>query len=142
MSVDPIRQGSEGFDLRNRFVNSTAIVGSPALAAETIIAQIQFTEQEALLSGAWLDGWCSFTVGTSGTAIQLRIRRTNLAGAVVVATGALTGGIAAAALVAQDVEGVDTGIAIGGQVYVLTLQVTGGAAASTVSAVSFKGIAV
>jgi hypothetical protein len=139
VSVDPIRVGGETLNLANRFVFTSAIVGSPALAAETIIAQLQITENEQVVSGVWLDGWAAFTVGTSGSAVQLRIRRTNVAGQIVANSGALTGGVAAAALLAQDCGGVDTGLAsIGGQIYVLTLQVTAGAAVSTVTAVVFK----
>lgn len=140
MSVDPVRLGIETADLSKRFVASTTVVASPATNAETIIASITISEPEAIAAGILLSGWAAFTVGTSGTAIRMRIRRTNVAGTVVADSGALTGGVAAAALMAQDVEGVDVPSASQGDVYVLTLQVTGGAAASTVSAVALKAI--
>jgi len=131
-------QSSNQIDLSPRFVTTTTVVASPAAAAETIIASITIPNlgDNPLASGIDLSGWAAFTVGTSGTAITLRIRQTNVAGTIVGNTGALTGGIAAAALVAQDVEGFDT--APGVAVYVLTLQVTAGSAASTVSAVKLR----
>lgn len=138
----PIRYDSQGLDLSKRVQVTTAITGSPAAAAETIIATLVLTgfADTAIISGIELSGWAAFTVGTSGTACTMRIRQTNVAGTVIATTGALTGGIAAAALVAQDVEGFDAGAGVG--TYVLTLQVTAGAAASTVSATKLRAILV
>jgi hypothetical protein len=138
---DPIQLDVSRVDLTHRFPASTVVVASPAAAAETIIAQLAITESEAIVAGVELNGWAALTVGATGTAVRLRIRRTNLAGAVVADTGALTGGIAAAGLVAQDVAGIDPAPVPAGQVYVLTLQVTGGSGVSTVSAVSLNAIA-
>lgn len=138
----PIGENAAGLDLSQRAAATTAIVGSPALAAETIIASLTLNTDEQIMSGVMLRGFAAFTVGTSGTAVTLRIRRTNVAGAVVATTGALTGGIAAAGLVAETILGFDTGAAVTGQVYVLTLQVTSGAAASTVSAVELDALVV
>jgi hypothetical protein len=129
-------------DLSQRAAATTAVVGSPALAAETIIASLTLNTDEQISSGIMLRGFAAFTVGTSGTAVTLRIRRTNAAGTQVATTGALTGGIAAGNLVAETILAFDTGAALTGQVYVLTLQVTGGAAASTVSAVEFDALVV
>lgn len=129
-------------DLSQRAAATTAVVGSPALAAETIIASLTLNTDEQISSGIMLRGFAAFTVGTSGTAVTLRIRRTNVAGTQVATTGALTGGIAAGNLVAETILAFDTGAALTGQVYVLTLQVTGGAAASTVSAVEFDALIV
>jgi hypothetical protein len=134
-----INESADALDLRPRFVVSTAVVGSPALAAETIIAQTAAIGDVAVLQGVDLRGWASFTVGTTGTAVRLRLRQTNVAGTVVADTSALTAGIAAAALVSQDVEGFDAAAVVPTQVYVLTLQVTGGSAVSTVSAVKLSG---
>lgn len=142
MSTDPIRAVAEGIDLHNRFVRSTSVVASPAAAAETIICQLTVAEPEAVVQGILLSGWAAFTVGTSGTACRLRIRQTSVAGTVKADTGALTGGVAAANLLAQDVEGEDTAPVLPGQIYCLTLQVTAGAAASTVSAVRLQAIVV
>lgn len=138
----PIRYDSQGLDLTKRVQVTTAITGSPALAAETIIATLALTgfSDTPIVSGIDLSGWAAFTVGTSGTAITMRIRQTNVSGTVVATSGPLTGGIAAAALVAQDVEAFDAGAGVG--TYVLTLQVTGGAAASTVSATKLRAILV
>lgn len=142
MGIDPIRYDSANVDMRNRFYVSKTIVASPATNAETIIAQLTVTEDVQLDEGVWLHGWAAFTVGTSGTACRLRIRRATVAGTVVADTGAVTGGIAAANLVTMSVDDFDAGATLGGQVYCLTLQVTAGAAASTVSATTLKAIAV
>jgi hypothetical protein len=132
---DPIKLSSALVDLSARFKRTTAIVGSPALAAETIIASLTIADDLVVAQGVRVEGWAAYTVGTSGTAATLRLRQTNVAGTVVATTGALTGGIAAAALVAQDVAGFDAAPVLPGQIYVMTLQVTAGSAASTVSAV-------
>jgi hypothetical protein len=135
-----IKSSSNAVDLSPRFVVTTAITGSPAAAAETIIATLTLPQfgDPTIVSGIDLSGWATLTVGTNGTALTFRIRQTGLAGTVVVTSGALTGGVAAAGLVAQDIEGFDATPGIG--VYVLTLQVTAGSAASTVSAVKLRGI--
>lgn len=138
----PISTTSSEIDLSQRAAATTAIVGSPALAAETIVASLTLNTDQAILSGVMLRGFIAFTVGTSGTAVTLRIRRTNVSGTVVATTGALTGGIAAAGLVAETILGFDTNVPGTGQVYVLTLQVTSGAAASTVSATEFDALIV
>jgi hypothetical protein len=135
-----INEAADALDLRPRFVVSTAVVASPAAAAETIIAQTGAIGDVAVLQGVLLSGWAAFTVGTTGTAARLRLRQTNVAGTVIADTGAVTGGIAAANLVAQDVEGFDAAAVAPAQVYVLTLQVTGGSAVSTVSAVKLSGL--
>lgn len=132
-------QAVQDHDLSPRFKSSSTIAGSPALAAETIVCQI--TGLDAALpcaSGVFLSGVASFTVGTSGTAVRLRIRQgtTVGAGTVIADTGALTGGVAATNLLSQDLQGFDTsaaGLAITSTSYHLSLQVTAGAAASTVS---------
>ena len=138
----PLNENAAGLDLTARAAATTSVVGSPAAAAETIIASLTLNTDETILSGIMLRGFAAFTVGTSGTATTLRIRRTNVSGTVVATTGALTGGIAAGNLVAETILGFDTGAALTGQVYVLTLQVTSGSAASTVSAVEFDALIV
>lgn len=139
---EPIKLDSTFVDLSQRFKRSTTVVASPALAAETIIASVTIPDDLAVASGVRLEGWAAFTVGTTGVSTQLRIRQTNVAGTVKADTGALTGGVAAAALLAQDVIGFDTAPALPGQVYVLTLQVASATAASTVSAVYLSAIVV
>jgi hypothetical protein len=140
MPTDPINTSVRFIDLTDRIKVTTTIVASPALAAETIIAQLTPISNLTIVTGVDLSGWVAYTVGTSGTAVELRIRQTGLAGAVKADTGALTGSQhGAAILTADDVEGFDTAPAAG-QVYVLTMQVTAGAAVSTVSAVKLRAI--
>lgn len=132
----PIKQDSQFLDLSKRIQTYSTVDASPAAASETVIATLTLTgfADTAVISGIKLSGWAAFTVGTNGTAVRLRIRQTSVGGTVKADTGALTGGIAAANLVAQDVEGFDSGAGVG--TYVLTLTVTAGSAASTVSALS------
>lgn len=133
----PIRTSSAVVDLSVRFPVTTAVVGSPALAAETIIASLAIPQfgDITVVSGILLQGWAAYTVGTSGTAVTFRIRQTNVAGTIVVSTGALTGSQHGAAILsADDITGYDVTPGVG--VYCLTMQVTAGSAGSTVSAVS------
>lgn len=134
---------AQEIDFGSRFYTSSAIVGSPAAATETIVCQITGIDGFlAVAKGIFLSGVVSFTVGTSGTAIRVRIRQGTTAGAgtVIADTNALTGGVAAGNLLSQDLQNTDTNAA-GGAVpqvtsYHLSLQVTGGAATSTVSQVN------
>jgi hypothetical protein len=120
----------------NRSFRTHAVVASPALAAETIIAQLTNVGTDGPTQAVLLQGWAAFTVGTTGTAVRLRLRADSLTGTLVADSGAVTGGIAAAALVQENVQGDDAPGDVDGKTYVMTLQVTGGSAASTVSAVS------
>ena len=142
MPVVPIQETSAGIDLQARVPVSATVVASPAAASETIIAQIQLTGDVAVQRSVIVRGFAAFTVGTSGTAVRLRLRQTNVSGTVIGDTGALTGGIAAGNLVVENVAGVDASPSNTGQVYVMTLTVTAGAAASTVSAVELDAIVV
>jgi hypothetical protein len=134
----PIRYDSQGLDLSKRVQVTTGITGSPAAAAETIIATLVLVgfADTAIITGVDLSGWAAFTVGTNGTAVTLRIRQTNVAGTIIANSGALTAGIAAAGLAAQDIEGFDAGAGVA--TYVLTMQVTAGSAISTVSATKLR----
>jgi hypothetical protein len=140
MPVEPIARTALGIDLSARFPVTTAITGSPATSAETIIATLTIANfaNIAVVSGIQLSGWVAYTVGTSGTAVQIRIRQTNVSGTVIVASGALAK--TAAQLYVDDVAGTDAGAGVG--VYVLTMIVTSGAAISTVSATSLSAIVV
>ncbi len=141
--IQPIQQSARQLDLSSRFVFTTTVVASPAASAETIIAQLTITENIAAITGVDLTGWAAYTVGTNGTAVQLRLRQTQVAGTLVAASGALTGSQHGAAILsADDIEGFDTAPVLPGQVYVLTMQVTAGSAASTVSAVKLRAIVV
>ena len=134
-------QSANTLDLSPRCQSSSTVVGSPATNAETVVCQITGLDgQLSAASGVFLSGGASLTVGTSGTAVTVRIRTGTTAGSgtVIASTGALTGGIAAGNLISQDIQGFDTaasgGTAIASTSYCLTVQVTGGAATSTVSA--------
>jgi len=141
--ADPIRITSSGVDLSDRFAASTTVVASPAAAAETIIASLTLAGNLSVKLGVLLTGWAAYTVGTSGTAVQLKLRQTNVSGTTVAASGAMTGSQHGAAILsADDVQGLDASPVFPGQVYVLTMQVTAGAAASTVSAVFLSAFAI
>lgn len=143
MPVQPIETNAQLSDWSLRVVDTTTVQNSPiAAAAETVIATLAIPQfgGTAIVQKIYLQGWAALTVGGSGTAVTLRIRQTNVSGTVVVTTGALTGGIAAAALIAQDVCGSDAtpGVAT----YVLTAQVTNGATNTTISAVQLLALIV
>lgn len=131
MPVAPITASAVGLDLSARFAGSSTVGASPALAAETIIGTLTLATFGAIqvVGGIRLQGWAAFTVGTSGVGATLRIRQTNVTGAVVVTSGAIT--VTAAALEEIGVLGADAAPGVG--VYVLTLQIASGAAVSTVS---------
>lgn len=139
---EPIRQSAVGLDLSSRIVDTTVVTASPALAAETIIATLTLPAfgGPTVVQKVYLDAWAAFTIGTTATAVTLRLRQTNASGTIVASTGALTAGVAAAALIQQDIAGSDATPGVG--TYVLTLQVTSATAASTVSAVSLRAIVV
>lgn len=139
----PITENVARVDLSARMAITTTVVASPAAAAETVIASLTIANFNdlAVVSGIDLTGWAAYTVGTNGTAVQLRIRQTGVAGTLVAATGALTGSQHGAAILsADDCEGFDAGAGVG--VYVLTMQVTAGSAASTVSAVKLRALVI
>jgi len=143
MPTEPITRNVLGLDLSGRFFFTTTVVASPAASAETIIASLTIPANIAAVTGVDLTGWAAYTVGTNGTAVQLRLRQTSAVGTLVAASGALTGSQHGAAILsADDIEGFDTAPVLPGQVYVLTMQVTAGSAASTVSAVKLRAIVV
>lgn len=128
-------------DFSSRIAHSSVVAASPSAATETTIASVTIPGDIAVVTGVYLVGWAAFTVGASGTAANMRIRRTDTSGTIVAATGATTGGIAAGNLVDQNVNGLNASPAAS-QVYVLTLTITAGGAASTVSAVSLFALAI
>src|SRR5436190_15842434 len=93
---------SEALDLTDRVKVTTTVVASPAAAAETIIAGTAALGNLRAGQSVMLDGWAAYTVGTNGTAVQLRVRQTNIAGTVVANTGALTGSQHGAAILSAD----------------------------------------
>jgi hypothetical protein len=136
----PLRVNVANTDLSARFPVTTTVGASPSAAAETIIGTLNIPNfgDTVVVSGIQLTGWAAYTVGTSGTAVTLRVRQTNVSGTVVVSTGALSK--TAGNLYVDDISGTDA--APGAAVYVLTMQVTAGAAASTVSALTLQAIVV
>lgn len=130
----PIKADSINLNQLARDAIYTTVDASPSAATETVIATLAIPSfaDIPVISGIRVSGWAALTVGTSGVSIRLRIRQTNVSGTVKADTGVLTGGIAAGNLVAQDVEGFDSGAGVG--TYVLTLTIGSGAATSTVSA--------
>lgn len=128
----PIQYSGEHVDMSPRFFYSQAVAGSPALAAETIICTLTATGDLAVVKGVCLEGWFSFTVGTSGVSATVKLRQTNTSGTTIATTGALT--VTAGNLYSFGIQGIDTAPVLPSQVYVMTLTVGSGAAASTVSA--------
>lgn len=129
-----------GLDLSPRVFTTATVAASPAAATETIIATLTISGDLRINSGVLLLGSAAFTVGTDGTAANLRIRRTDASGTVVYATGATNGGVLAATqLTNLTAQGFDANLTVP-QVYVLTLTVTAASAASTVSAASLVAI--
>lgn len=127
-------------DLSVRFPVTTTVGASPSAASETVIGTLTVPSfgDTAVVSGIIVMGWAAYTVGTSGTAVTLKIRQTNVSGTTVVSTGALTR--AAGNLAADDVNGFDSGAGVG--TYVLTMTVTAGAGTSTVSALYLAAVVV
>jgi hypothetical protein len=131
---DPIERSASTLDMSRRFLETHAVVGSPALAAETTVASLTIPDDLVITEGIFLEAWCAFTVGTSGTGANLKIHHTNAAGATIAATGLVT--VTAANLMTLSAQGIDAVAVLPGQIYIVTLTVAAGAAVSTVSAVS------
>lgn len=88
--------------------------------AETVIATLAGVDTTPEGDQVILEGFAQITTGASTTGLQLRVRRTNLAGAQVGATAQVAAGAAAAQALAIQVADVP-GEQAGGQ-YVLTAQ--------------------
>lgn len=130
---EPLHLSAVNLDQSPRFAQSSAVVGSPATNAITSICAVTVPNFGALtvVTGVQLEGWCAFTVGTSGVSALLQIRQTGTAGAVIATTGLLT--VVAANLVTFAVQGIDTAPLAAG-VWIIALTIGSGAAISTVSA--------
>lgn len=131
MANDPIQISGSTIDLTKRLVSSNTVVGSPAAAAETTVASVTIPAGVSF-STVVLGGYAAYTVGTSGTGVNLKIHQTNAAGTTVVASGLITS--TAANLDARGVTAVDTSPG-STTTYILTMTVANGSAVSTVSAV-------
>lgn len=136
----PTRLLADAIDLSPRVIRSGTVAASPAAATETTICTLTVNRDLQMGLGIVLYGFAAFTVGTSGTAVQLRIRQTDTSGTVVKASGATTR--TAANLGSMSILGVDTAPVLPNQVYVLTMTVTSGSAASTVSAAELVAVVV
>jgi hypothetical protein len=136
----PFQQSAAVLDLSPRLFKTAAVVASPAAATETIIASLTINQDIQVSTGVLLFGWAAFTAGTSAVGGQLKIRRTDVSGATVKDSGAVT--VVATKLYAPDIVAFDVFQAAPGAVYVLTLTMASGAAESTVSAVSLVALAV
>lgn len=121
-------------------VQTNVIVASPAAAAETIVATtgaINPPNDAAVFLLFW---FCELTIGTSGTALNAKIRR----GAALTSTLINVGQartVAAGNLVSFSGYYFDTPGAVAEVQYSLTLQVTAGAAASTLTDVCLLALA-
>jgi len=135
----PERLDGRAVNLAGRLAYSVAVAGSPAAAAETVIATVAVPTNVQTFQAVELEAWAAFTVGTSGVTAEMRIRQTNVNGTVVADSGLAT--VTAGNLYERSIIGADAAPGPG-QVYVLTLQVGSGAAASTVSAVYFRALSI
>ena len=136
-------------DLTPRFASSNTVVGSPATNAATNVCQVTgLPTDTAVGTGVFLTGCVSLTVGTSGTAVTVKIRQGTTAGSgtTIASSGAITGGISAGNLISQDLQGLDAGVtgfgANASGSYFLEVTITGGAATSTVSQANLTAIVV
>jgi len=143
MPLEPITRTVRGDDFTPRFTQTTTVVASPVDNTETIIASLTLADNASPVSGIELIAFAAFTIGTSGTAGNLKIRRTNASGTTIAATGLVTAGVWAATQLAElYVAGFDTAPTLPGQIYVATLTITAGAAASTVSGLYLRALTV
>lgn len=110
---------------------TTTIQNSPiAAAAETVIGTVQVTTDAA--SVVAIMGFVTLTVGTSGTAVVVRIRADSLTGTVVQSSGGLTAVAANASNFM--ITGSPAALEIAARTFVLTCQVTAGAANTNITA--------
>jgi hypothetical protein len=137
---EAIKYGAASIDLSERVFRTGAVVASPAAAAETIVASLTIAADLAVMEGILLAGFGAYTVGTAGVSVNLRIRRTNVTGTIIKATGAMTR--AAAALDSDTLVTFDTGPSLPNQVYVLTATVASASAETTFSAVELIAVVV
>lgn len=140
MTALPLRLSAAGLDLSPRVKRTATVVASPADATETIIASLTVAENIATELGVVLVGFAAFTVGTTGVSVNLRVRKTDVSGTILRATGATTA--TAADLDSRSLVAVDTAPTLPNQVYVLTMAVGSATAASTVSAVELVAFVV
>lgn len=118
--------------VRMASVFSNAIVGSPALAAETIICTTGAINLAVDNAQVLLVAFVEMTIGTSGVLLTLRLRRGSALTSTLVNVG--NGAtVAATNVVRHSMCYADSPGVVAGVQYSLTAQVGSGAAASTVS---------
>lgn len=141
-SIQPIpnRLTGAAVDLSPRVVRSATVVGSPAAAAETVIASVTLPAVVTVNYGVIVIGTAAWTAGTDGTTFNLKLRQTGTSGTTLIASGLED--LAATKLASRTLTAFDASPTIPGQVYVLTLTTTLGSAVSTVSAVSLTAIVI
>lgn len=103
-------------------------------AVEGVIATLPaFSENQAgeFAQGVVLQAGLNVLIGTGGTALVLRIRKTSLTGALVGVAQTIT--VTAASVVQVGIDELDPTLVQPGVVYVLTGQVTSASANSTVN---------
>src|SRR6266496_3446213 len=122
MSPNPIQVAGVSVDLSGRWFENHTVVASPAAAAETIICSLTLPKDLTIAKGVFLEAFAAFTVGTSGTNGNLRIRQTDASGTIIYASGGVT--MAAASLQNLGGQGLDAAPSLTGQVYVVTLTIT------------------
>lgn len=129
----PLKWDASVVSLGSRFFRSATVAASPAAATETIIASLTVDADLVVQKGIQVQAFAAYLLGASGTSSNVRIRKTDVSGTILKATGVILG--TAADLLARSLVAFDTSPVLPNQVYVLTLEVENGAAASTVSAV-------
>lgn len=140
--ADPFVENLRYTDCSARVQQTTTIIASPATNAETVVATTPaFDGTLPIAIGCLLIAEIAYTIGTSGTACTVQIRRgTTTGGVSVYSSGAQTGGHNTATQLVADSAGTFDTAPAAAQQYSLTLTVTGGAAASTVSKVSLTAL--
>jgi hypothetical protein len=139
----PISASAAGLDLSPRVFTSAVVAASPADATETTVCSVTCTGDIAIVAGIIIMGWFAITIGTNGTSVNAKLRRTSAAGATLQATGVVNEGVTAATQLGyRYLQVLDTAPVMPGQVYVLTATVGAASAASAVSAASLIVIAV
>lgn len=118
------------------FSQSYVVAASPAAAAETVVASLGGVCTQLPGQTIKLHGWVNGVVGTDSTGWVLRIRKGDIAGAVVAGPSAASVDTTTFTSGAQaDVFGSDPGETVAGATYVLTLECTAASASTTVGAV-------
>jgi hypothetical protein len=114
-----------------RSVGTATGVATPGSAAETVVATVNCPSlaDNPLISGVVIDGVINIVTGLTASAIVVRVRRTNVSGAVVGV--AQTVAASASANASLPFSAFDTAPVAGG-VYVVTVSVTGQSGAGSI----------